>query len=81
MYAAKLKLGLQKDGVEGSPAWERELDKDWEAESSADPFQGSIEFTAGNPRVEHTTGVVHLYRPIPENEPSVTPALPVCDLS
>ncbi|GLI59895.1 hypothetical protein VaNZ11_001933 [Volvox africanus] len=31
-----------------------------------------IEFTAGNPRVEHITGVVHLYRPTPGRLPQTT---------
>ncbi|GLC33564.1 hypothetical protein PLESTM_000085000 [Pleodorina starrii] len=33
-----------------------------------------IEFTAGNPRVEHITGVVHLYRPTPGRLPQTTGA-------
>ncbi|GFR48929.1 hypothetical protein Agub_g10934, partial [Astrephomene gubernaculifera] len=32
----------------------------------------AIEFTAGNPRVEHITGVVHLYRPTPGRLPQST---------
>ncbi|KXZ54622.1 hypothetical protein GPECTOR_4g687 [Gonium pectorale] len=33
----------------------------------------AIEFTAGNPRVEHITGVVHLYRPTPGRQPNNIP--------
>lgn len=39
-----------------------------EAASSIDVEGKSIEFTAGNPRVEHITGVVHLYRNVPTKE-------------
>ena len=34
----------------------------------------SVEFSAGNPRVQHITGLVHLYRPTPG--PLINPAGP-----
>jgi len=35
----------------------------------ADLAEGAVEFSIGNPRVEHITGVVHLYRDFPVPAP------------
>ena len=33
-------------------------------------WSNQVAFTAGNPRVEHITGVVHLYRDVPADSPA-----------
>ena len=74
MYAAKVRVGLGKVD-DGMPGWGN-IPVD--TEEASDPTPDTIEFTAGNPRVEHTTGVVHLFKQIPQQTPTdVTPALPV----
>ncbi len=41
----------------------------------------ALDFSAGNPRVEHVTGIIHLYRSIPKDrEETPKSALPVCDV-
>lgn len=80
MYAAKVRVGL--DGsIDGSTnaAWEKPLSEPLRgAEEEHDPLPNSIEFTSGNPRVEHTTGVVHLYKQMArEGATALVPALPV----
>ena len=78
MYAAKVRLGLadDKSGRGAYPNDGIQAEQD-EAESLQETWQDSIEFSAGNPRVEHITGTVHLYREIPEASLDVVPALPV----
>jgi hypothetical protein len=53
---------------------EKSKAKDTATKENAEAKQGdagdsteSIAFSAGNPRVEHITGVVHLYRDLSEN--------------
>ena len=79
MYAAKVRLGLDglKDGASELQSKDGHEEND-DAENLSEPWSDSIEFTAGNPRVEHVTGTVHLYRQIPESsQHDVLPALPV----
>ena len=42
-----------------------------------DEMSDSVGFSAGNPRVEHITGVVHLFRHIPPGAEDAPVALPV----
>lgn len=79
MYAAKVKLRLtpptaldtQRDEAAGELP-EREETEDIE----------SIAFSAGNPRVEHITGIVHLFKEVPQGSQALSPlpALPVSPL-
>jgi len=68
MYAAKVKLGLSTPSVKSSPP-----------EHSEGPEDEVVGFSAGNPRVEHITGVVHLFRTVPDASQDLlpAPALPV----
>jgi hypothetical protein len=62
MYALKVQVGLQKDtGTSDETAPESTPNDDSELDH--------VDFTAGNPRVEHITGVVHLYRTVPHTLP------------
>lgn len=74
MYAAKVKVGLllAKDAEARAP------DKA-NSKSSHEPELEAVAFSAGNPRVEHISGIVHLFREVPANNQASVPlpALPV----
>uniref|UniRef100_A0A7S3VLX3 Uncharacterized protein n=1 Tax=Dunaliella tertiolecta TaxID=3047 RepID=A0A7S3VLX3_DUNTE len=70
MYS--LKIEAQKRAVLVTQAPEDELDDGTAAlrdALEADLAEGAVEFSIGNPRVEHITGVVHLYRDFPVPAP------------
>ena len=49
-----------------------------ELASNSDHIKETVAFSAGNPRVEHITGKVHLYRQVSKAQDSyVKPQLPV----
>ena len=72
MYAAKVRLGLNSTVVEDAPAEQPDVQA-----------EDVVGFSAGNPRVEHITGIVHLFRTVPNASQDVlpAPALPVCQES
>ena len=75
MYAAKVKLKpattfAKQDGLEVAE----------ESVIGENPDElDSLTFTAGNPRVERITGVVHLFKEVPKGSQALNllPALPV----
>ena len=79
MYAAKVKLGL-------APPAALEAQRDEAAGELPEREEGegidSIAFSAGNPRVEHITGIVHLFKEVPQGSQALSPlpALPVSPL-
>lgn len=75
MYAAKVKLGIGPD----SHANREASDQSEMSTSGSNDRIETLAFSAGNPRVEHITGIVHLYREVPANSQSLgpPPALPV----
>lgn len=78
MYAAKVRIGLD-DCENGNASWPVEAQStETRLEEGDEPWRESIAFASGNPRVEHTVGVVHLYREMSGSSPGiVAPALPV----
>ena len=73
MYAAKVKVqGQQSTEAAREPLESGGLPDTQRADDS-------ISFSAGNPRVEHITGVVHLFRQVPvgQEAAALPPALPV----
>ena len=75
MYAAKVKIGLKGAGPDEIAS---EAAEDVPGLSISDEVD-TITFSAGNPRVEHVTGVVHLFKEVPATSQPIgpLPALPV----
>lgn len=73
MYAVKVKLQGSQPAEEATP------DTASPSAHAAEERDDVISFSAGNPRVEHVTGVVHLFRHVPNGPDAATPAssLPV----
>lgn len=78
MYAAKVRLGLGP-----APAQPIQGERQDSKADQVDDQIDSIAFSAGNPRVEHITGVVHLFKEVPASSQPVgpIPALPVHHLN
>lgn len=69
MYAVKVNVRKTDEDAELSEeasrlATELLAEQVLEATGSSDHIQDAVAFSAGNPRVEHLTGKVHLYRQI-----------------
>ena len=69
MYAVKVNVRDNAEDAELSQeasrlASELLIEQSLEATASSDHLQDEVSFSAGNPRVEHLTGKVHLYRQI-----------------
>ena len=69
MYAVKVNVRNNAEDAELSEeasrlASELLVEQSLEATGSSDHLQDEVSFSAGNPRVEHLTGKVHLYRQI-----------------
>ncbi|DBA77623.1 hypothetical protein WJX77_012528 [Trebouxia sp. C0004] len=69
MYAVKVNVKQNTEDSELSEVASRLatallVEQALEATGSSDHIQDAISFSAGNPRVEHLTGTVHLYRQI-----------------
>ena len=73
MYAAKVKV----QGQQSTQAAREPVDSEGVPDTQI--ADDSISFSAGNPRVEHITGVVHLFRQVPVGQEAavIPPALPV----
>lgn len=92
MYALKVKLGSSikiEDEISEEASrladallkeQQRTCDRD-EDDAAVLPEGDSLDFSAGNPRVEHITGVIHLFRMVPlgkqEGEAATGPAGPL----
>ncbi len=69
MYAVKVNVKQSIEDAELSEEASRLAtallaEQTLEATGSSDHIQDAVSFSAGNPRVEHLTGKVHLYRQI-----------------
>ncbi len=84
MYAVKINVRNGAEDAELSEeasrlATELLAEQALEAAGSSDHIQDAVSFSAGNPRVEHLTGKVHLYRQISTPEQAQQRnQLPVC---
>ncbi len=73
MYAVKVNVKQSIEDAELSEEASRLAtallaEQTLEATGSSDHIQDAVSFSAGNPRVEHLTGKVHLYRQISNPE-------------
>ena len=69
MYAVKVNIKQSPEDAELSEeasrlATELLAEQALETAGSSDHIQDEVSFSAGNPRVEHLTGKVHLYRQV-----------------
>ena len=60
--------GIDDVSIDDSFASLRPRENNGEAEKEVDDLPAQVPFTAGNPLVEHITGIVHLYRRVPTRE-------------
>lgn len=73
MYAVKVNVKQSAEDAQLSEkasrlASELLAEQTLETAGSSDHIQDAVSFSAGNPRVEHLTGKVHLYRQISSPE-------------
>ncbi len=73
MYAVKVNVKQSTEDAELSEEASRLAtallaEQALEATGSSDHIQDAVSFSAGNPRVKHLTGKVHLYRQISNPE-------------
>lgn len=69
MYAVKVNVRQSPEDIELSEeasrlAAELLAEQSLDTAPSSDHIQDAVSFSAGNPRVEHVTGKVHLYRQV-----------------
>lgn len=69
MYAVKVNVKQRPEDIELSEeasrlATELLAEQSLDTAGSSDHIQDEVSFSAGNPRVEHVTGKVHLYRQV-----------------
>ena len=83
MYAVKVNVKQSPEDAELSEeasrlATELLAEQSLDTAGSSDHIQDAVSFSAGNPRVEHLTGKVHLYRQVSSDAFShQRPQLPV----